>query len=39
MKIIVVLTLGLLFTACKTVKFDKTCDAYWSGNPNHKPGK
>ena len=38
MKIILII-LCFLATSCASTKFDKTCDAYWSGNPNHKPGE
>ena len=36
-----ILILGLLFSmiACTSVKYDPQCEAYWSGNPNHKPGE
>ena len=33
------LTILTLLTSCAMPKFDRTCDAFWSGNPNHKPGK
>lgn len=34
-----ILTILTMLTSCSVAKPQDTCDAFWSGNPNHKPGE